>query len=201
MMIARRLNLCRIALLGAFFLGAGTGAVAASHPPPAAMQVGGVTFPGTEKFNGNRLVLNGAGLRTYSFLAIRIYAAALYLAAPSHDAAAILASPSPKLLRIKFLHAVSAAKIRNAWRKGLVRNCVAPCHLSPVLLQRFLAALPPMQAGELVTLYFGPHGLDADFNGKPAGRIPDVNFSQAMLTAFIGPRTANPALRQALLGG
>jgi hypothetical protein len=165
-----------------------------------AAQLAGVTLPNTTTVGTTTLVLNGIGLRTYSVLAIHIYVAGLYLQQPSHDANAILLSPGIKLLQLHFVHNVNAVSLRRNWRAELVRNCIAPCKLSPAVLSHFLAALQPVRAGEDVTLVFKRDGLDAYYNGISAGHIADTQFTQLMLAVFIGRNATDPRLKRALLG-
>ena len=157
-------------------------------------------MPSTETVDLTKLVLNGIGLRTYSFLAIHIYVAGLYLERPSHNADAILASPDLKVLQLHFVHDVSASAMRQAWKKGLLSNCPAPCTLSPALLSRFLAGLRPVHAGDVVTFVFSPNGSSAYYNGQLVGQITNTHFAQLVLAVFLGPHTVAPQLRSELLG-
>jgi hypothetical protein len=168
--------------------------------PAAAAQLAGVSLPDTQKVGATQLVLNGIGLRTYSLLGIHIYVAGLYLQQPSHDAAAILASPEIKLVQMHFVHSVGVAAMRNAWRRGLTQNCVAPCVLSPALLAQFLAALRPVKAGEIVTLVFQPGNAEAFYDGVSVGKINDPAFARLMLEVFIGKHTTVQQLKRELLG-
>lgn len=174
--------------------------LAAAPGSALAARFAGVTLPNTTTAAGTALTLNGIGLRTYSFLGIHIYVAGLYLETPRHDAEAILASPNVKVLVLHFVHDVSAAKVQNAWRKGLRDNCIAPCTLRPALLERFLASLPGVHAGETVELVFSPPGMRAYFDGKLAGSLDDPQFARLMLAVFLGPHTNAPQLKTELLG-
>lgn len=165
-----------------------------------AEELAGVTLPATTHMGDQKLVLNGMGLRTYSLFAVHIYVAGLYLQSENHDAKAIIASPAPKLLLLYFVHDVPADKVRDAWRKGLTHNCVAPCKLPPAELKRFLAALPAMSSGETVALMFSDSGLKAYFDGSFGGAIKDPRFAKAALKMFLGPDPSAPGLKKALLG-
>lgn len=171
---------------------------AASASPPARLD--GVTMPRTWTVDGTALRLNGIGARTYSFLGIRIYVAGLYLKHRDDDASAILASRAPKVLLIHFVHGVSAARVRRAWRRGLTRNCTPPCSLPKPLLTRFLDAVRPVRRGEIFTFVFGRRGADVYEGAGLLGRIADPAFSRLMLAVFIGRHTAQPRLKRELLG-
>jgi hypothetical protein len=161
----------------------------------------GVELPPTIVAGGATLLLNGYGLRTYSILGIHIYLAALYLQHPSTNAEQILRSPETKLLLVRFEHSVSADTARNAWRNGLINNCVAPCQLDPNDLARFLAAIPTMHAGDNYTLLFNRYGASVSVSGRSVGVIQHPAFAQAVLATFLGPKPGAPALKQELLAG
>jgi hypothetical protein len=166
---------------------------------PAA-ELDGNAFPETMQVGGAELRLNGIGLRTFSWLRIRIYVAALYLERTTHDAAAILASPERKLLDVRFIHDVDAERARDAWREGLEGNCKPPCRLQAADVARFLAAVPAMRAGDRSRLIFSPGRLDITMNDRPVGTITDPLFIWAVLATFIGVDPPTEPLRDGLLG-
>ena len=166
-----------------------------------AAELAGVQVPDTVQMNGKTLRLNGYGLRTYSFLAIHIYVAALYLEHPSSDPEAILRSPETRLLTIKFVRSVGADAARDAWRVGLENNCQPPCQLDPLDVQSFLAVVPAMQEGDSFFLLFTEHGATVTVDGKQIGVITKPLLARVMLATFLGPMPASPELKQALLTG
>ncbi len=166
-----------------------------------AAELDGIHLPDAVHIEGKTLVLNGIGQRLYSFLRVPIYVAGLYVQHPSTDANAILDSSEVKLLTIKFQHDVSAGDARTAWREGFDDNCVAPCHLDPDAISRFLAAVPAMHAGDVYTILFTPGGARVDADEHPLGMIRLPGFAQAMLATFLGPRPASLPVKQALLRG
>ena len=161
----------------------------------------GVDVPNTVQMNGKTLLLNGYGLRTYSFLSIHIYVAALYLEHLSSDPEAILRSPETKLLSVTFKHDVSVDAARNAWRTGLANNCEPPCHLDPDEVEKFLAVVPGMQSGDSFSLVFTPQGATVTVNGQLVGTVSHPQLAEAMLATFLGPKPASPELKQELLAG
>ena len=166
-----------------------------------AAELDGVQVPDTLRVNGDTLLLNGLGLRTYSFIGIHVYVAGLYLQHPSTDPEQIITSPETKLLRITFVRDVSAAAGRKAWLQGFDDNCRAPCHLDPGDVARFLSAIPDMHAGEVYYFIFTHTGATVTVNGRVLGVIARPKFAQAMLATFLGPRPASATLKQDLLAG
>jgi hypothetical protein len=182
-------------LAGVFSLG-----LAVPRLPARAAELSGVALPETETVAGTPLRLNGIALRTFSWLRVHIYVAGLYLEHAAHDANAILHSSERKLLVVRFVHDVDAENARNAWREGFERNCVAPCHLPPAEVERFLAEVTPMRAGDVSTLAWGPDGVEFATNGRSLGKITDKTFANAILATFIGPVPPSEGLKEGLLG-
>jgi len=150
---------------------------------------------------GKVLHLNGFGLRTYSWLGIHIYVAALYLEDVSSDATTIIGSPETKLLTVRFERDINSEQARNAWRDGFAKNCENPCHLDAQEEQRFLSKVPAMRAGETFDLLFTRDGVDILDGGQTIGEVADAGFAGAMLSVFLGPRPASEPLKAGLLRG
>ena len=166
----------------------------------AAAVLNGVTFPNTATLDGTELRLNGIALRTYSWMRISIYVAGLYLERPTHEAEAILDAPEKKLLVLQFVHDVSANQSRTSWLQGFEANCRPPCYLASADVERFLAAVPAMRAGDRSTFAFTPAGLSITVNGRTIGTIPDRLFARAILSTFIGANPPTARLKRELLG-
>jgi Chalcone isomerase-like len=166
-----------------------------------AAEIDGMQLPDTVQVEGKALQLNGYGLRTFSFLGIHVYVASLYLEHLNTDPEAILRSPETKLLRVKFQHGVSAERARESWRHGFENNCLAPCHLDPQDVEKFLAEVPAMQAGDNYSLLFTQNGAVVSVNGKQIGTISQPQFAAAMLATFLGPKPGAPSLKRELLRG
>lgn len=167
-----------------------------------AAEMAGVAMPDTRTVSGTKLVLNGMGIRTFSILGVHIYVAGLYLRHPDHDGQSILASPSPKILQIHFVHDVSADRIREAWQEGLTANCTPPCKLPASELHRFLDAIRPVQAGESFTFVFDSYGVTVYEAGQLLGGINNEQFGRLMLAVFIGRQSSasERKLKRDLLG-
>lgn len=166
-----------------------------------AAELDGLPIPDTRQVDGKTLHLNGFGLRTYSILELHIYVASLYLEHPSINPDEIIRSPETKLLTVKFERGISADRARNAWRENLENNCVAPCHLDPEDVERFLSLVPTMNAGDNYNLLFKQNGATVTVNDREIGSFSKRQFAEVMLATFIGPNTKLPGLRKDLLRG
>lgn len=165
-----------------------------------AAELSGVALPDTSVVSGVPLRLNGIGLRTYSLLRIHIYVAGLYVQRPSHDAEAILHSPEEKMMVFHFIHDVDAEDARKSWQEGFEDNCLLPCRIAPDDEARFLAAVPPMRAGDSSIFVFAPGRLTVMVNGRVVGTITNPTFAWAVLATFLGPKPPTEALKRGLLG-
>jgi hypothetical protein len=166
-----------------------------------AAELDGVQVPETVQVNGKSLHLNGFGLRTYSIMNLHIYVAGLYLEHLNNNPEQIIHSPETRLLVLRFVQNVSAEEVQNAWRTALENNCIAPCHLDPEDVSKFLSQLPDMHVGDNFNLVFTQIGGTLTVNGQQIGTISRRQFADAVLAAFLGPNPASPTLKQGLLAG
>ena len=164
-------------------LGAGLATLAA----PARAQ----EAPPTAEAGGRRLLLNGTGLRRY--WGLEVYRAALYLETPSHDAAAILASPGVKLLRLRYLRDVSRDRLTSGWEDGFRDYCGC------AMPDNFRARLRDLAEGELETWLFLPVATEVSYAAEAPVRV-DATTGRRMLSSFIGPDAQSAGLRRGLLG-
>jgi Chalcone isomerase-like len=170
--------------------------------PAAAATLAGVTLPDSYTVDGQSLRLNGIGLRTLTFLRVRIYVAALYLPRPSHDAGQILASPGPKVVRLQFIHSGSKAQVEKQYREGEAKNCgngeCAPSDLPD--FEALVAAAPAVKPGDTSTYVFTDRGVKVLANDEVIGDFADVDLAHQLLTGFIGEHPPSQSLREQLLG-
>ncbi len=175
---------------GAFLVAAGA----------AAMELAGVTLPDTINVGGTTLKLNGMGVRKKLF--IKVYVGGLYVAAPSHDAAAIIAADAPRQVVMHFLYSkVEKDKLTEAWREGFANNSAAQLPALQARLDQFCAFWPDMKSGEraVITYLPGP-GTRLELNGKEAGTIPGKDFADAMFAVWLGAKPADAGLKAGMLG-
>jgi hypothetical protein len=168
---------------------------------PRAAELAGVTLPDSRVVDGTRLILNGIGLRTYSFLGIKIYVAGLYLPQRSSNAEAILHAREPKVLDIHFLRDVDAEAAHKSWRNGFANNCRPPdCSVDQRDVEQFISRVPAVHDGDESTMVFTSKGVRVSFNGQLMGDITDNHFAEVLLRTFLGPEPPTPRLKRELLG-
>jgi hypothetical protein len=167
-----------------------------------AATLAGVTLQDTYPVEGQTLKLNGIGLRTLTIFNVKVYVAALYLAAPSHDAQQILKSATPKVIRLQFLHSGSKADVEKEYRLGETNNCGAGgCSKADEGdFERLVAAAPGVNVGDTSTYIFTAKGVTVLANDKPIAVINNPDLAYHLLEGFIGAHPPSEDLKAHLLG-
>jgi len=164
-------------------------AVAAAAPAPAP----------TVQVDGQVLVLNGSGVRSYSVFGIEIYAAALYLPARESSGPAVLAGPRPVVIDVRMLRAVSREDSVKAWAHYQRANCSAPCVLAPDALEGFLQRVPAAEEGALQRYVFRADRVELFDGERSLGSVVGGEFARTVLATWLGAVPSSPALKRALL--
>jgi hypothetical protein len=169
--------------------------------PAAARKVGGHEFPDAIDAGGQRLVLNGGGLRKKLF--VKVYAAALYLPQPSREDAAVVALEAPKAVVMSFLRDLSRAQVMGAFREGFEKNSAGP-GLPDLLsrLDRLAEAIPEeLKEGQDMSVTYVPgEGTTVQAAGGRKVTIPGKDFADALFRNWLGPKPADDDLKAGLLG-
>jgi hypothetical protein len=169
--------------------------------PLAAMELAGVTLPDTITVGGTTLKLNGMGVRTKTFLKVKVYVAGLYLPTPNHDAAAIIAADEAKQVLMHFLYSkVEKEKLTEAWREGFANNSAAALPALKARLDQFCAFWPDMVSSQRAVITYVPGtGTRLEINGKEAGVIAGKDFADAMFAVWLGAKPADSGLKAGML--
>jgi len=169
--------------------------------PVSAREIGGVQLPDSVNLAGEKLVLNGAGLRTKLFF--KIYAGGLYLAKPSQDAEAIINTDEPMLVRMYFIYdGVSAEKLREGWQDGF--KLTAPD--ADEDLQQAMVAFTALfnaeaKENDVYDIAWLPgNGVEVRFNGKLQGEISGLDFKKALFAIWLGREPVDDDLKEGMLG-
>ncbi len=171
--------------------------------PSGAREVGGVQVPETITAGGRELKLNGAGIRKKSFLAVKVYVGALYLPAPSRDAAAIVAADEPKVVRMRFLRDVTRDQVMGAFRDGFHDNSPADAAALVPKLDAVAAILPDelKEGAELDVSYLPGQGSAVSVAGGRTATIEGKAFADALFRNWLGPKPADGDLKKDMLAG
>ena len=162
----------------------------------------GVSFPDQAQVEGSNLSLNGLGLRQATFLKVKVYVAALYVAKTSSDPGAILGSSAPSELILQFVRDVGADDLRKGWDEGFAKNSSAQL---PALKDRIAMLngwMADVKSGQRLAFIHKPGaGIQVDVNGAVKGTIKGDDFAKAFLSIWLGADPPNPEIKAGMLGG
>ncbi|MBS0321358.1 MAG: chalcone isomerase family protein [Proteobacteria bacterium] len=167
-----------------------------------AVDVGGVKLADTAELGGQKLVLNGAGIRTK--VVFKVYVGSLWLPAKATDVDGVLAK-APRRIQLDLLRNLSADQLVDALVDGLQANLSAAelATLKPETDQMVAAmkAFGDVKEGDVVTLDFVDNATRIGLNGKLRATIAGAPFNAALTRIWIGEHPAQADLKRALLGG
>lgn len=170
----------------------------------AATEVAGVRVDDEATVAAQKLVLNGAGIRTR--LLFKVYVAALYLPQKKDNTKDILALPGAKRVSVTMLREVSSDELGQALITGIRKNSTPEetrrFGLQLVAMGDLFGRIPKLKKGESFSVDWVPgSGTVVLVDGKPAADpIPDEAFYAAILKIWLGDEPADSGLKPALLG-
>lgn len=161
----------------------------------------GVTLPDQVDAKGQKLVLNGLGLRSKLF--IKVYVGGLYLPAKEKSAQKILAADAPRRMALHFIYNVSKDQMCEAWNEGLEANTPNASAEVKKNFQTLCGWMDGVGKGQqLVLTYLPGEGTHVEISGKEKGTLPGKPTADAILATWIGPDPAPGAdFKKAVLGG
>lgn len=167
------------------------------------LQVAGVPVLAETALAGQKLLLNGAGIRT--FLGFRVYVASLYLPEPTRDVEQILDARTAKRLQVTLLRDTSTEQNLDALKDGLIDNN-SPLELAAIqgeidLFFMLIKKAREVPAGTRIQLDYLPGlGTRLSIGGRHLGVIPGEHFNRAILKIWLGGKPIQVGLKNALLG-
>ncbi|RYH00428.1 MAG: hypothetical protein EON58_00020 [Alphaproteobacteria bacterium] len=180
---------------------------AASLTGPAwgeTVEVANVKYETAVDLAGQKLVLNGAGVR-YKFV-VKVYAAGLYLTQKAATTAEVLAAPGPKRVHIHMLRDIDGNELGKLFTKGMEANVsreeFAKSINGVLKLSEIFASRKQLNSGDSFFVDYVPGiGSTVLVNGKPLGEtIKEPEFFSSLLRIWLGDKPADDNLKEALLG-
>ena len=169
-----------------------------------AVEVANVKYEPTLDLAGQKLVLNGAGVR-YKFV-VKVYTAGLYLTAKAGTPAEVLATPGPKRIHIHMLRDIDGNELGKLFTKGIEANVsrdeFAKSINGVLKLSEIFASRKQLNSGDAFSVDYVPGvGSTVLLNGKPIGEvIKEPEFFSSLLRIWLGDKPADDNLKDALLG-
>lgn len=170
----------------------------------AEVEVAGIKFADTIEIKGNKLQLNGAGIRTKAIF--KVYAAGLYLPKQATTAELALAMQGAKSIRVTMLRDIDSQELGNLLVRGIEANTTRDEFFKfAVGFQRIgdiFTSQKRLKTGDNFNIEYIPGtGTVLSVRGVPQGEpYKEPEFFTAMLKIWLGPKPADSTLKQALLG-
>lgn len=169
------------------------------------VEVANVKYEPTVDLAGQKLVLNGAGIR-YKFV-VKVYTAGLYLTHKAGSTPEVLAAPGPKRIHIQMLRDIDGNELGKLFTKGMEANApreeFAKCINGVLKLSEVFASRKQLNSGDSFSVDYVPGvGSVLLLNGKSVmpDPIKEPEFFSALLRIWLGDKPADDALKDALLG-
>lgn len=170
------------------------------------MEVAGVKYEAGAEVGGQKLQLNGAGIRYKAIF--KVYTAGLYLNAKASTPDAVLSNTGPKRLHIQMLRDIDGNELGKLFTKGMEDNAsreeFAKAINGVLRMAEIFTQKKKLSSGESFTVDWQPGvGTLVLVNGKPVpgDAIKEPEFYNMLLKIWLGKSPADSNLKTALLGG
>jgi Chalcone isomerase-like len=166
--------------------------------------VGGIRFEPEVNLSGQKLKLNGAGIRYRAIF--KVYAAGLYLADKASQNEDVLKDSVAKRLHLVALRDVGGDEFGKLFTRGMEANTSAQEFgklIAPVIrMGQLFGDAKQLKQGDVITIDYAPStGMVLSLRGKPLGEaFKEPGFQALMYKIWFGSKPVDEALRGALLG-
>ena len=173
-----------------------------AHAQPVTLS--GIKYEDTTELRGQKLLLNGAGVRYKAVF--KVYTAGLYLPRKAATAEDILAMPGAKRMSITMLRDIESAELGKLFSRGMEDNMekAAFSRLVPGVMRmsQLFSEHKKLQAGDSFQVDWVPGtGTIITVKGVQQGEpFKEPEFFNALLRIWLGPVPADWKLKEALLG-
>jgi hypothetical protein len=158
----------------------------------------GVALPDTVEVAGQKLVLNGMGIRKATILKVKVYVAGLYLGSRSSDPKQILGATTKRVV-LRFVRDVDRNDIVKAWAEGFKKNGGSSPALAPRVAQ-LNGWMADMKEGKSLVFTQAASSVEVSVAGVVKGKIQGDDFAAALFSIWLGPDPPNEELKSGLLG-
>lgn len=196
-MLLRRALLCALTALALPL-------TASAQTPATTVDAGGAKFETTAEVGGQKLLLNGTGVRYRAIF--KVYGAGLYLPAKADSTEAVLKMAGPKRIMLKLLRDVDGKDLGKAFTDGMEKNLVAEERARTITgifkFGQIFQDIKRASSGTPIHVDWLPNtGAQVYVDGKATGEpIKEVEFFNAVLRIWLGDKPADDKLKAGLLG-
>lgn len=152
--------------------------------------------------NGEKLVLNGMGLREK--LWIDVYVGSLYLGKKANNVAEVLSQPGALRIQMNFIYKeVASKKLIKAWKEGFEKNQTEDkIRDLQQRMDRFYSFFEENAVKDdlYVINYIPGEGSSVSKNNTLLGTIEGEDFKNALVEIWLGNTPADKGLKKGMLG-
>ncbi|CAN5295208.1 chalcone isomerase family protein [soil metagenome] len=169
---------------------------------PAQTKAGGAVIPNTVSFEGEKLILNGVGVREKYWM--DMYAGALYLNSKSKNAVSIISANEPMAIKLHMVSKmITSERMIEAVNEGFnnsTRGNTTPLRAEIDKFRGFFK--DEISKDDIFDIVYLPSkGVVAYKNGKELGTIKGLAFKQALFGIWLSDKPADKKLKAGMLGG
>lgn len=171
----------------------------------SALEMQGVKLDEQVQVADQKLVLNGAGVRSIFF--IKMYVAGLYLAGKQSTTEAVMADTNAKRIALNVVvEDADPEHFLNGFRKGIERNHgekeMAELKARHDAFIHLFDSVKEVKKGDVIAFDWLPGtGTRVTFNGTELGNVAGEDFYRALLSIWIGEKPVSSDMKKGLLGG
>ncbi|MFO8147490.1 MAG: chalcone isomerase family protein [Bacteroidota bacterium] len=167
----------------------------------AQTKAAGVIIPNNVSFEGEKLVLNGVGVREKFWM--DMYAGALYLDSKSSDAKSIINANDPMAIKLHMVSSlITSEKMIDAVNEGFENATNGKTSGISSEISKFKAFFSEEINKEDVfdIVYIPSKGVLVYKNGNEKGIIKGMEFKKALFGIWLSDKPADKKLKQGMLG-
>ncbi len=168
---------------------------------PAQTRAGGAVIPNVVSFEGEKLVLNGVGVREKLWM--DMYAGALYLNSKSSNANLIISANEPMAIKLHIVsRLITSDRMIEAVNEGFENSTEGNSAALSSNIERFKGFFEEEISNNDVfdIVYLPSHGVIAYKNGHELGTIKGMPFKKALFGIWLSQNPADIKLKSGMLG-
>ena len=163
-------------------------------------EIGGVLMPETRILGGNKLVLNGGGIREKFWM--DMYVGGLYLEQKESNAQSIIDANLPMIMHIEIVSGmITSERMIEAVNEGFQKSTGGNIDPLKDEIESFKAAFnEPIKEKDNYTFSYASNELTISKNGNKLTSIQGIIFKKALFGIWLGKEPADEDLKKGMLG-
>jgi hypothetical protein len=161
-------------------------------------ELAGVTMDDTMRIGEKNVTLAGMGIRTKTFLKVKVYVAGLYMEKPSKSADDIIGSDQAKAIVMNFLYKkVEGEKLQEGWRDGFEANTPSAGPDLKKRMDQFVSVFSAtaMTGDRYIFAYEPGKGTTVMLKDDIKATIPGSDFASALMAIWFGDKLGDGGLK------